>query len=118
MTAGLLLEGDRREHGASAGKSNVNDVPSVELAAPNTDFREGRNNQVDLRLSREFAWEWFKIRPTLDVFNAVNANPVLENEYQDRNVERGRAQTVSNRWQKAIAALGARIVKFGVKVET
>ena len=117
MTAGLLLEGDRREHGASAGKSNVNDVPSVELAAPNTDFREGRNNQVDLRLSREFAWERFKIQPTLDVFNALNANSVLGTNPRIATLSAAGLTTVSNRWQNATAVLGARIVKFGVQVE-
>lgn len=100
-----------------AGKSGVNGVPSVELVVPNTVFHEGRNNQIDLRLSREFAWERFKIQPTFDVFNALNANPVLGTNNRIATLSAAGVTSVSNRWQNATAVLGARIVKFGVQVE-
>ena len=46
------------------------------LFAPQTQF-EGRVNQLDLRLTRAFQVGQLKINPRFDVYNMLNASPVL-----------------------------------------
>jgi len=50
---------------------------TVELIEPNTSFTEGRNTQVNFRLSRLFRVNRLRLEPQFDLFNAFNSNQVL-----------------------------------------
>lgn len=78
---------------------------TIELIEPNSVFDEGRNRQVNFRLSRRFRAGGTQIEPQLDVFNAFNSNQVL--------VMTTRYGTA---WQNATGVLAPRLFKFGVQV--
>ena len=78
---------------------------TIELIAPNSEFSEGRNRQVNFRFSRRFRAGGTQIEPQLDVFNAFNSNQVLV-----MTTRYGAA------WQNATGVLAPRLFKFGVQV--
>ena len=87
----------------SAGATSTS---TVDLIPNNTQFREGWNTQVDFRLSRNFQiGDRWKIQPTMDLFNALNASSVLS-----ANPRYGTS------WQNSLVVLGGRVIKFGVLV--
>jgi hypothetical protein len=53
-----------------------NATVSVPLIAPSTQF-EGRIRQLDFRFSRTFRVGGKRIEPQFDIYNALNASPVL-----------------------------------------
>ena len=45
---------------------------------PQTVFPYGRNNQLDFRLAKDFQFkERWKVEPTVDFYNLLNASPRL-----------------------------------------
>ncbi len=73
---------------------------SYRLMTPNTQY-ETRVNQLDFRVTKVFRQQSGQIRPTFDVYNLLNANPVLtENSAfgrwrQPTNVLQGRLGKIS-----------------------
>jgi hypothetical protein len=90
--------------GLSAGATAQN---TIELITPSSVYREGRNNQLDFRMAKNFVFrERWKIEPTVDFYNLLNANPVL-----------GMTTRFGASWQKVTALLPARMVKFGIHID-
>jgi hypothetical protein len=78
---------------------------TIELIAPNSEFQEGRNRQVNFRFTRRFLFRRTEIEPQLDIFNAFNSNQVLV-----MTTRYGAA------WQNATGVLAPRLFKVGVQV--
>ena len=85
--------------------SGANGTATIELIQPQTIF-EGRINQLDLRVSRPFRLRGVKLQGMFDVYNVLNASPILQ-----INVNYGPA------WSTPTAILDARLFKFGVQVD-
>jgi hypothetical protein len=84
----------------SGGAQNV----TVNLVEPGTMYGE-RSNQVDLRLSKLFTWNRLRTAVNFDLYNALNASPVL---------------TLNNNyaaWQVPLSILAARLFKFSVQLD-
>lgn len=85
----------------------------VELVTPQTLFQEGRNNQLDLRIGKEFRfWGERSVEPTADFFNLFNASSVLAKATTYNALAPG----APGAWNNVTTLLGARIIKFGVHV--
>jgi hypothetical protein len=65
-----------------------------------------RINQVDLRVARTIRIGRFSVRPTVSVYNLLNANPVLQ--YNSR---------YNASWPAPNVILMARFVDFGVQLD-
>jgi len=94
-----------RNVGACAGRPTCTSTTTIELIQPNTYFTEGRNNQLDVRLTRTFRAGRASVQPSLDAFNVLNAGSVLA-----LNTRYG------PQWKNAQTVLAPRLVKFGVQV--
>ncbi len=80
---------------------------SAQLITPQTLFQQGRNNQLDFRIAKEFRIrERWTIEPTVDFFNILDAGSILA-----MNLGYGSA------WQNVTTLLAPRTIKFGVHVE-
>src|SRR5205814_9781289 len=66
-----------RNLGACAGRPTCNSTSTIELIQTNSYFTEGRNNQIDVRLTRTFRAGRASVQPALDAFNVLNAGSVL-----------------------------------------
>jgi hypothetical protein len=77
---------------------------NVDLIAPMTQF-EDRIQQLDLRFARTFKITGKSVEPEFDIYNALNASPILSvnNNY-------GAA------WRTPTQILSGRLLKFGLKV--
>jgi len=77
---------------------------TVDLIAPMTQF-EDRIQQFDLRFARNFRFGGKNVEPEFDIYNALNASPVLSvnNNYGPS-------------WRTPIQILSGRLLKFGLKV--
>jgi hypothetical protein len=84
----------------------ANATAIIELIEPNEYYTEGRNTQVNLRISRRFQWNGRRIEPQVDLFNAFNSNQVLvmTTRYGDA-------------WQNVSGILAPRLIKLGVQVD-
>lgn len=88
-----------------AGGANA--TASVELIEPTAQFDEGRVTQLNLSLSRSFnLGANRRLNPTLDLFNLLNANPVLV-----MNTRYGPA------WRNVSNILPPRMIKVGVRLD-
>ena len=67
---------------------------------------EGRIQQVDLRLSKVFRFGAARIQGMFDIYNLLNASPILQIN-----------TTYGPDWAKPTAVLDARLFKFGVQVD-
>jgi hypothetical protein len=86
----------------------------VELITPQTLFQEGRNNQLDFRVAKEFAIrERWKIEPTLDFFNILNASSILAEATTYNALSLG----APGAWKNVTTLLGARLIKFGIHID-
>ena len=83
----------------------ANATRTIELIEPNVFYTEGRNTQVNLRLTRRFQVGGMRVEPQFDVFNVFNANHVLV-----------MTTRLGNAWQNVTGVLAPRVVKFGVQV--
>jgi hypothetical protein len=79
---------------------------SVELVAPKEFYPDGRVHTLSVSVGRSFRVRARRIQPTVDVFNALNANSVLQ-----MNLRYGPS------WRNVTSTLPARMVKFRVVVE-
>jgi hypothetical protein len=77
----------------------------VDLMPNNQVYREGRNTQLNVRLSKIVQVRGLRLEPQLDVFNLTNANQVL-----GMNTRYGAA------WQNATSILAPRVFKLGAQV--
>ena len=77
---------------------------TVDLIPPQTQF-EDRIQQLDLRVARTFRFSGRRVEPEFDVYNALNASPILSvnNSY-------GAA------WRTPTQILSGRLLKFGAKL--
>jgi hypothetical protein len=79
------------------GRTNV----VIDLVPPNTVF-EPRLQQVDLRLSRRFVVGKARFTANVDLYNALNANSVL-----NQTTRYGAA------WGNVVQVMGGRMLKMG-----
>ncbi len=100
-----ILPSLQRNVGACAGRPTCASTTTIELIQPGSYFTEGRNNQVDVRLTRTFRAGRASVQPALDAFNMLNAGSVLA-----LNTRYG------PQWRNAQTVLAPRLVKFGVQV--
>ena len=77
----------------------------VDLMPNNQVYREGRNTQLNVRLSRIVRVRGLRLEPQLDVFNLTNANQVL-----------GMTTSYGAAWQNATSILAPRVFKLGAQV--
>jgi hypothetical protein len=84
----------------SGGAANV----TVNLVQPGTMYVE-RSNQLDLRFSKTVRVSRFRTGLNLDLYNALNANPVLT------------ANNAFAAWQVPLTILNPRLVKFSVQLD-
>jgi hypothetical protein len=77
---------------------------TVDLIAPQTQF-EDRIQQLDFRFARNFRIAGKNLEPEFDIYNALNASPILSvnNNY-------------GASWRTPIQILSGRLLKFGVKL--
>jgi hypothetical protein len=94
-----------RNVGACAGRPTCTTTTTIELIQPSSYYTEGRNNQLDVRLTRTFRVGRTTVQPALDAFNVLNAGSVLA-----LNTRYG------PQWRNAQTVLAPRLVKFGVQV--
>jgi hypothetical protein len=83
-----------------ASSFRVNLVPYGEV------YEDGRLQQVDLRLARNFYVGDVRLQPQLDIFNLFNANQVLRV-----------SDTYGSSWLRPVDILLGRTLKFGVLVD-
>ena len=86
----------------AAGSTATVSIPLVE---PNILY-EPRFSQLDLRGTRFFRAFGSRIQAQFDVYNVLNASPVL-----------GLSGTFGALWRRPTTILGARILKFGIQVD-
>jgi hypothetical protein len=82
-----------------------NATANVQLIEPGTVYG-GRLEQLDVRLSKTFAWATRKVQPQFDVFNLLNSGAIL-----------GFNNTYGPNWQNPTARLAGRMFKFGLQVD-
>jgi hypothetical protein len=84
--------------------AGANATVTVDLIPPQTLF-EDRIQQLDFRFSRNFRISGKRVEPQFDVYNALNASPILSvnNSY-------------GTAWRTPTQILAGRLLKFGVKV--
>ena len=84
------------------------------MVTPQTNFPYGRNNQLDFRLAKDFQFkERWKVEPTVDFYNLLNASPIL-------SIATGFNQTApgtAGAWQNVTGLLPGRLIKFGVHLD-
>ncbi|MGE0360032.1 MAG: carboxypeptidase regulatory-like domain-containing protein [Vicinamibacterales bacterium] len=78
---------------------------SVNLTQPYTQF-EGRISQLDVRLLKSMRVRQLRVKGMVDLYNALNASPVLQ-----------LVNAFGPTWQRPSQILNARTVKFGVQMD-
>jgi len=94
-----------RSLAACRGAVTCTATSTVDLIENNSIFPEGRNRQLNLRLSKVFRTGSLRLEPQLDIFNLLNSNQVLV-----MNTRYGTA------WQNATSILAPRVFKLGVQM--
>jgi hypothetical protein len=84
----------------------ANATAIIELIEPGTEYLEGRNQSLSLRISRQFRRGPMRIEPQLDLFNVFNANDVL-----------AMTTRYGDSWRNVTGVLAPRVVKLGVQVD-
>ena len=87
------------------GRGLTTGAANVTVKVPNTDYLD-RLNQVDVRLSKSIKLGRYKMEGQFDVYNALNANTTLQIN-----------PTYGASWQRPLAILGARLLKFGAQID-
>jgi len=84
--------------------AGANGTVTVDLIPPQTQF-EDRIQQLDLRFARTFRFSGRRVEPEFDIYNALNASPILSvnNSY-------------GGAWRTPTQILSGRLLKFGLKV--
>jgi outer membrane receptor protein involved in Fe transport len=65
-----------------------------------------RLNQLDARFSRRFSLDRFRIQAQFDIYNLMNANPVLSLN-----------TTFGTNWLQPTVVLPGRLLKFGAQID-
>jgi hypothetical protein len=78
---------------------------TVRLNAPGADYYD-RNNQLDFSLSKEFRLKAVRVRPQIDLFNALNVSPVVV-----------QVTAFGSSLGQPRRVLDARLVRLGVQVD-
>ena len=89
-------------------------VCKVEALTPQTVYPFGRNNQLDFRVAKDInITERWKLEPTADFFNLLNANPILTvgTAYNTS------APGTPGAWRNATSVLPGRLIKFGLHLD-
>ena len=94
-----------RNLGQCGASATCNGTATVDLIEPNTLF-EDRIRQVDLRLSKAFRVGRARLQGQFDIFNALNASPILA-----ENTRYGSS------WLQPTEILTGRFVKFGATID-
>ena len=79
-------------------------VSNIPLIAPSTLF-EDRIQQVDFRFSRLFRIGGTRVEPQFDIYNALNASPILSVN-----------NTYGAAWRTPTQILSGRLLKFGFQM--
>ena len=77
----------------------------VPLIAPGTKFL-GRQNQLDVRVKRVFAFKGKQLEAQFDVFNSLNANPILTQN-----------QTFGTALDRPASVLQGRLIRLGLQAK-
>ena len=101
----LIRESLGRNLAACGDRVSCGVQVSLDVLAPGTVYGD-RLNQVDFRVSKEVRIGRTTIRPTVSVYNLLNANPVLQNDNR-----------FGAPWPAPTVILTARFVDFGVQVD-
>jgi hypothetical protein len=91
-----------------------NPTNKVEVLTPQTVFPFGRDNQLDFRLAKDIhITERWKIEPTADFYNVLNANPILTigTGYNTS------APGTPGAWRNVTSLLPGRLIKFGLHLD-
>jgi len=86
--------------------AGANATASVELVAPQSDYREGRITLLNVSLTRTFRAGSMRIQPNLDLQNLLNGNGI-----QAVNTRYGPV------WQNVTAFVPPRMIKLGLRVD-
>jgi len=92
----------------SGGVANV----TIDLVKPGT-LMGDRINQLDFRFSKVFRASHTRIKATLDLYNALNANPALTYN----NTFNPAVTTGSGAWLTPTSVLSARVMKVGASID-
>jgi hypothetical protein len=87
------------------GRALTTGSTNVMIKKPYEEFLD-RLNQVDVRLSKSIRLAGLKVEGQFDVYNALNANTILQ-----INPNYGAS------WRRPLAILGARLLKFGAQID-
>jgi hypothetical protein len=88
--------------------SGANGTVNIPLITPNSQF-ESRIQQIDFRFSRTFRLRNARLEPQFDIYNALNASPILSvNNTYGINGNAG--------WRTPQQILAGRLFKFGMLV--
>ena len=90
---------------AQTGQTLTQSQIIVPLIAPGTKFL-GRQNQIDARLKRIFPFKGKQIEAQFDVFNALNANPILTVN-----------QTYGTALDRPASVLQGRMIRLGLQAK-
>lgn len=90
---------------AQTGQTLTQAQVIVPLIAPGTKFL-GRQNQLDLRVKRVFAFKGRQLEAQFDVFNSLNANPVLTQN-----------QTFGTALDRPASVLQGRLIRMGLQAK-
>jgi hypothetical protein len=93
-----------RNLGSCRGAAVCTGQVTVNLLQPNTVF-EARRTQVDLRFARTFKARGVSIEADLDLYNALNANSILQEQMR-----------YGATWRDAQEILPGRLLKFGSQI--
>ncbi len=93
-----------RNLGSCGASATCTANATIDLIEPNT-LREDRIQQLDIRLSRSFTVGRYRVQGIFDMFNALNAAPILST-----NTRYGSS------WLQPTEILAARIIKFGAQL--
>lgn len=89
----------------SLGRNLSSGRATVPLIEPGTRYEE-RATQLDLRFAKNFRIQGARVTGMLDVYNSLNANPIL-----------GVNNAVGPSFQNVTAVMAGRLFKFGAQVE-
>jgi len=81
-----------------------NGTVSIPLIAPSTLF-EDRIQQLDFRFSRTFRIAGKRVEPQFDIYNVLNASPILSVN-----------NTYGSAWRTPTQILAGRLLKFGFQM--
>ncbi len=86
-----------------SGGANTN--RTINLIDTGTEFAEGWNTQLDVRVSGSYNLQGMRVQPNFDLFNLLNASTVL-----------GVNTRYGSSWLNATSVVGGRVARMGVRL--